>query len=249
VLHSVCSHATGGTRTRGIRRKNLVLIRVPRLLRCAYGVSIDISPRRGRRDGALAADFDVPGRSVSRAREDARLIELIEQVARGNEDAISELYDITSSRVYGAVLRMLHYPELAAEVTQQIYLEIWRDASRYDPSKSSALAWIMTLAHNRSVDRVRTVSMESARERYAALNGDRVLDRTGDQIGRGPQAELARDAMRSLTDIQRQVLTLTYFAGFSQSEVAQILGLPLDTVKARIRDGLIGLRNALGVGT
>jgi RNA polymerase sigma-70 factor (ECF subfamily) len=170
-------------------------------------------------------------------------------VARGNEGAISELYDETSSRVYGAVLRMLHYPELAAEVTQEIYLEIWRNASRYDPSKGSVLAWMMTFAHNRSVDRVRTVSMESARERYAAVNGDRVLDRSGDEVGRGPQAALARDAMRSLTEIQRQVVTLTYFAGFSQSEVAQILGLPLATVKARINEGLIGLRNALGVGT
>jgi RNA polymerase sigma-70 factor (ECF subfamily) len=191
----------------------------------------------------------VPRGSVGRAREDARLVELIEQVARGNEGAISDLYDETSSRVYGAVLRMLHYPGLAAEVTQEIYLEIWRDASRYDPSKGSVLAWIMTLAHNRSVDRVRTVSMESVRERYAALKGDRVLDRAGDQIGSGPEAELARAALRSLTEIQRQVVTLTYFDGFSQSEVAQILGLPLATVTARIRDGLIGLRNALGVGT
>jgi RNA polymerase sigma-70 factor, ECF subfamily len=191
----------------------------------------------------------MPRGSLGRAREDARLAELIEKVARGNEGAISELYDKTSSRVYGAVLRMLHYPDLAAEVTQEIYLEIWRDAFRYDPSKGSALAWIMTLAHNRSVDRVRTVSMETARERYAALNGDRVVDRAGDEIRSSPQAELARGAMRSLTEIQRQVVTLTYFAGFSQSEVAQILGLPLATVKARIRDGLIGLRNALGVGT
>jgi RNA polymerase sigma-70 factor, ECF subfamily len=191
----------------------------------------------------------VPRGSVSCAREDARRIELIERVACGDEDAFTELYDETSPRVYGAVLRMLRSPELADEMTQQVYLEIWRDASRYDASKGSVLAWIMALAHSRFVDRVRTLSMESVRERYAELNGNRELDRVGDQTGRSPQAELASDALRSLTEIQRQVVTLTYFGGFSQSEVAQLLGLPLGAVKARIRDGLLGLRDALGVGT
>jgi RNA polymerase sigma-70 factor (ECF subfamily) len=162
---------------------------------------------------------------------------------------LTELYDETSPRLYGAVLRMLRSAELAAEMTQEVYLEIWRDASRYDPAKGSVLAWIMTLAHSRFVDRVRTLSMESVRERYAEVNGDRELDRLGDRVGRSPQAELASDALRSLTEIQRQVVTLTYFGGFSQSEVAQLLGLPLATVKARIREGLLGLRNALGVGT
>jgi RNA polymerase sigma-70 factor (ECF subfamily) len=191
----------------------------------------------------------VPRASVGRAQQDARLIELIERVARGDETGFTELYDETSSRVYGAVLRMLRSPELATEMTQQVYLEIWRDASRYDPSRGSVLAWIMALAHSRFVDRVRTLGMDSVRERYAELNGHRELDRVGEDVGHNPQADLASDALRSLSDIQRQVVLLTYFGGFSQTEVAQILGLPLAMVKSSIRDGLLVLRDALGVGT
>jgi RNA polymerase sigma-70 factor, ECF subfamily len=201
----------------------------------------------GRRDAALAANVVEQGGSVGRAREDARLAGLIERLARGDEGAICELYDQTCSRVYGGVLRMLHYPELAAEVTREIYLQVWRDASDYDPARGSALAWIMMVAHNRCVDRVRTTNMDSARDRYAALNGDRVLDRAAGGGGQAPQAEAAWEALGSLTPIQRQVLTLTYFAGFSHSEVAQILGLAPATVKTKINDGLTGLRDALGV--
>jgi RNA polymerase sigma-70 factor, ECF subfamily len=102
------------------------------------------------------------------------------------------------------------------------------------------------VAHSRSVDRVRAVSKESAHERYVELNGDREFDRSSDEIESGLDAERAREALRSLTEIQRQAVTLVYFKGYSQTEVARLLGLPLGTVKSRIRDGLIGLRDALG---
>src|SRR5918997_620706 len=100
----------------------------------------------------------------------------------------------------------------------------------------------------RSVDRVRAVSMESVRERYGELNG-RELDRVPNEVETRLDAERAREAMRSLTEIERQAVMLSYFGGFSQTEVARFLGLPLGTAKSRIRDGLIGLRNALGVET
>jgi RNA polymerase sigma-70 factor (ECF subfamily) len=108
---------------------------------------------------------------------------------------------------------------------------------------------MMTLAHRRSVDRVRAVSTESVRERYGELNGDRELDRVPNEVETRLDAERAREAMRSLTEIERQAVMLSYFGGFSQTEVARFLGLPLGTAQSRIRDGLIGLRNALGVGT
>ena len=170
-------------------------------------------------------------------------------MAFGDEDGLTELYDETSSRVYGAVVRILRAPQLADEVTEEVYLEVWHNASSYDPSKSSVLAWLMRLAHNRSVSRVRAIGTESARERYVALTGDHEFDRIGVELGCSPEAELARDAMHSLTEIQRQAVALAYIGGFSQSEVAHLLGVPLGTVRTRIRDGLVGLRDALGVGT
>ena len=171
-------------------------------------------------------------------------------MASGEEGAFTELYDATASRVYGAALQMLRSPRLAAEVAQEVYVEIWRQASRYDPGTGSVLAWLMSVVHNRSMDRIRAISKESARERYAGINGDREFERASDELIESRlDSERAREAMRSLTDIQRQAVTLAYFKGYSQTEVARLLGLPLGTVKSRIRDGLIGLRNALGVGT
>jgi RNA polymerase sigma-70 factor, ECF subfamily len=170
-------------------------------------------------------------------------------VASGQEGAFTELYDATSSRAYGAALQMLRSPRLAADVTQEVYVEIWRQASRYDPSRGSVVAWIMSMVHSRSMDRIRAISKETARERYAGINGDREFERASDELIESRlDSERAREAMRSLTDIQRQAVTLAYFKGYSQTEVARLLGLPLGTVKSRIRDGLIGLRNALGVG-
>ena len=186
---------------------------------------------------------------MSRALEAARLAALIERVAAGHEDAFTEIYDATSSRVYGAALQMLRSARLAAEVTEEVYVEIWRQASRYDPSKGSVLAWMMSLAHCHSMDRIRAISKEPASEQYAAINGSREFDRAADEVETRLDAERAREALRSLTDIQRQAVTLAYFKGYSQTEVARLLGLPLGMVKTRIRDGLVGLRNALGVGT
>ena len=173
---------------------------------------------------------------------------------------MAEVYDLTCSRVYGAVLGMVQDLGGAGEVTREIYLQIWRDAPGFDPSRGGGLAWIMALAHNRCVDRVRTLGMDSAGERYAAVNGAPVLhragldragvDRTaGAEGGAGGSAVAAGQALGGLTETQRQVLTLTYFAGFSQSEVAQLLELPAATVQTQLNDGLAGLREGLGVGT
>jgi RNA polymerase sigma-70 factor, ECF subfamily len=176
-------------------------------------------------------------------------VDLVERVASGDEGDFIELYDATSSRVYGAALQMLRSPRLAAEVTEEVFVEIWRQASRYDPSKGGVLAWMMSVVHRRSLDRMRKISKEPAREQYAT-NGDGEFDRLSDEVIESRlDADRAREAMRSLTDIERKAVTLAYFKGYSQTEVARLLGLPLGTVKSLIRDGLIGLRNALGVRT
>ena len=191
-----------------------------------------------------------PRAERSRGRETAaaHLVELMALSARGHEDAFAELYDLTSQRVYGIILRVLRSPDHAAEVMQEVYVEVWRQSARYSSTKGSVIAWMTTMAHRRAVDRVRSVSSEVARdERYALHRGDREIDQVWDGVEQRLDVERVRKGMASLTPIQREALTLAYFGGYTQSQVAQLLKLPLGTVKTRIRDGLIGLRDALGV--
>jgi RNA polymerase sigma-70 factor, ECF subfamily len=177
----------------------------------------------------------------------ARLAELVALSAGGHEEAFAELYDLTAARIHGVVLRVLRSADHAAEVTQEVFVEVWRQAARYSPEKGSVLAWMTTLAHRRAVDRVRSVSSEAARdERYAAATADRAVDYVWAGVEQRLDAERVRKGMASLTAIQREAITLAYFGGYTQSQVAQLLNLPLGTVKTRIRDGLIGLRDALG---
>jgi RNA polymerase sigma-70 factor, ECF subfamily len=177
----------------------------------------------------------------------ARLAELVALSASGHHDAFAELYDLTAARIHGVVLRVLRSADHAAEVTQEVFVDVWRQAARYSPEKGSVLAWMTTVAHRRAVDRVRSVSSEVARDdRYAAATADRAVDDVWMGVEQRLDAEMVRKGMASLTAIQREAITLAYFGGYSQSQVAQLLNVPLGTVKTRIRDGLIGLRNALG---
>ena len=186
--------------------------------------------------------------SSGREAEAAHLVDLMTLCSRGHEDAFAELYDLTSQRIHGIILRVLRSPDHAAEVTQEVYVEVWRQSARYSAAKGSVIAWMTTMAHRRAVDRVRSVSSEIARdERYAFHGGDREIDQVWDGVEQRLDIERVRKGMASLTAIQREALTLAYFGGYTQSQVAQLLKLPLGTVKTRIRDALIGLRDALGV--
>lgn len=186
--------------------------------------------------------------ATGREADAAHLVELMARSARGHEDAFSELYDLTSSRIYGTVLRVLRSADHAAEVTQEVYVEVWRQSARYAPDRGSVLGWMTTMAHRRAVDRVRSVTSEVARdERYAVTGADREVDHVWEGVEQKLDVERVRKGMASLTAIQREALTLAYFGGYTQSQVASLLKLPLGTVKTRIRDGLIGLRDALGV--
>lgn len=195
--------------------------------------------------GTAGAPRAGPG---ARTGEAARLAELLSRSARGQEDAFAELYDLTVSRIHGVVWRVVRSSDHAAEVTQEVFVEVWRQAARYSPERGSPLAWMVTMAHRRAVDRVRSVTSETARdERYAATAVDRAVDHVWSGVEQRLDAERVRKGLASLTEIQREALTLAYFGGYTQSQVSHLLGLPLGTVKTRIRDGLIGLRDALGV--
>jgi RNA polymerase sigma-70 factor (ECF subfamily) len=189
-----------------------------------------------------------PAGATGREAEAAHLVELMARASRGQEDAFAELYDLTSARIYGTVLRVLRSTDHAAEVTQEVFVEVWRQSARYASEKGSVLGWMTTMAHRRAVDRVRAVTSEVARdERYAVTGIDREVDHVWEGVEQRLDVERVRRGMGSLTAIQREALTLAYFGGYTQTQVASLLKLPLGTVKTRIRDGLIGLRDALGV--
>ena len=188
-----------------------------------------------------------PGRAPS-VSEDELLIELITQTARGDEDAYAQMYDILSGRVYGMVLRVLRDPSQSEEVTQEVLVEVWRQASRYSSDRGSVRGWVLTVAHRRAVDRVRSAQAATAREdkvgRSAAV---REFDEVVEEVEHRMEAEQVRRALDVLTELQREAVQLAYYGGYTHREVSELLDVPLGTIKTRLRDGLIRLRDEMGV--
>ncbi|GGR63923.1 ECF RNA polymerase sigma factor SigK [Nocardioides luteus] len=173
---------------------------------------------------------------------------LLRRIARGDEAAFAALYDQTAARVHGLVLRVVRDPAQAEEVTQEAFLQVWRQASRYDENLGSAHSWLLTLAHRRAVDRVR--SAESASRNDTAYHGTThapAHDTTAEAAESSLEARRVHAALETLTAAQREALQLAYFGGYTHTEVAAMLDLPVGTAKTRIRDGLIRLRDAMGV--
>lgn len=177
------------------------------------------------------------------------LQELIGRVARGDQDAFGRVYDLVSGPVLGLIRSVLRDPAQSEEVAQEVLVEVWRTAARFQPARGSGMTWVLTLAHRRAVDRVRSAQASADREQRAAL-----LDRTPayDEVTEQVEARLEREqvrrCLRTLTELQRQSVTLAYYRGLAYREVAELLSVPLGTVKTRMRDGLIRLRDCLGVG-
>ncbi len=177
------------------------------------------------------------------------LAELLQRSARGDRAAFAALYDATAARVHGLALRVVRDPAQAEEVTQEAFLEIWRTASRYDASRGSAVSWLLTIAHRKAVDRVRSAEASSRREStYHHRNQTVDHDTTADAATASLEARRVRAALGALTDVQREAIELAYFGGYTHTEVATLLDLPVGTAKTRIRDGLIRLRDTIGVG-
>ena len=192
--------------------------------------------------GSLGAQ--APGESVS-----AQLAGLLRQSALGDEAAFARLYDATAARVHGLVLRVVRDRAQAEEVTQEAFLEVWRTAPRFDPDKGSALSWLMTIGHRKAVDRVRSAEASTRRDTtYHRQNPPVEHDVTAEAAQASMEARRVRGALEALTPVQRQALELAYFGGYTHTEVATMLDLPVGTAKTRIRDGLIRLRDTMGVG-
>jgi RNA polymerase sigma-70 factor (ECF subfamily) len=180
------------------------------------------------------------------AVEPPGLDDLLRRVARGDEDAFAALYDRVAPRVYGLALRVIRDPAQAEEVAQEALVDVWRTAGRYDPTRGSAISWVLTIAHRRAVDRVRSEQATADRTRRAAVT-DVAFDEVVEEATARFEQQQVRRCLGNLTELQREAVDLAYYRGYSYREVAELLGAALPTVKTRMRDALIRLRDCLGV--
>jgi RNA polymerase sigma-70 factor, ECF subfamily len=173
---------------------------------------------------------------------------LLHRVARRDADAFAVLYDHTRARVYGLVTHVLRDSGYSEETTQEVYLEVWRTADAYDPTKGSALSWLMTMAHRRAIDRVRAEQAATQREsRYGASAAEPPSDIVAESAIAADERRRVAECLGGLTDVQRQCIEMAYYGGLTYAEVSQRLSANLSTIKSRMRDALRGLRNCLGV--
>ncbi|WP_227999679.1 ECF RNA polymerase sigma factor SigK [Nocardia australiensis] len=211
----------------------------------------EFGPIRLHRDEGNRTPAALPGCPIRRSNGEGaewavRLAGLIGAVASGDRDAFTEFYRETSDRVYGLATRVLRSRSAAEEVTQEVYLQVWSIADRYDPQLSSPIGWLMMLTHRRAVDRVR--SQQSAIERdivYGHAHLGRDHDIVAEEVGQHLEEQSVLDCLTTLTAIQREAVALAYYSGRTYREVADQLEVPLSTVKARIRNGLKRLQTCL----
>jgi RNA polymerase sigma-70 factor, ECF subfamily len=173
---------------------------------------------------------------------------LMRRVARGDEGAFATLYDLVANRVYGLVVRVVRDPAQAEEVTQEAMVDVWRRAPSFDADRGLAITWVLTLAHRRAVDRVRSAQSAGERERkVAAREATSGFDEVTEQVTVRLEQQQVRRCLSALTDLQKEAVTLAYYGGYTYRQVADLLSVPLPTVKTRMRDGLVRLRDCLGV--
>ncbi|MDN3496293.1 ECF RNA polymerase sigma factor SigK [Planococcus sp. APC 4015] len=174
--------------------------------------------------------------------------ELLQRVADGDQVSFARLYDMLSSRVFGLILRVLVDRSQSEEVLQEVFLEIWQSASRFVPNKGQGRSWVLTIAHRRAVDRVRSSQASSDRDVRAGFRDlDVAHDSVAEQVELRTEGRKVVAALGTLPEAQREALTLAYYGGYSQSEIAALVGAPLGTIKTRMRDGLSRLRAEMGV--
>jgi RNA polymerase sigma-70 factor, ECF subfamily len=172
---------------------------------------------------------------------------LITRIAAGDRDAFSRFYDLLAPTAYGLIRRVLRDPEAAAEVLQEVFWQVWREAPQYDPARGSPEAWLVMRAKTRAIDRLRSIRR---RDRTFVAPVDESVARSSDEPAENPAVvaedrSLVQTALAQLPEPQRRVIELAFYDGLTQSEIAIRLGEPLGTVKTRARLGLERLRGAL----
>jgi RNA polymerase sigma-70 factor (ECF subfamily) len=173
---------------------------------------------------------------------------LLLKVADGDQSAFARLYDMLSPRAFGLILRVLVDRSQSEEVLQEVFLEIWQSAGRFAPNKGQGRSWVLTIAHRRAVDRVRSAQASTDRDVRAGFRDmDVAHDGVAEEVELRIEGQRVSEALATLSDPQREAITLAYFGGYSQSEIAALVGAPLGTIKTRMRDGLSRLRLEMGV--
>ncbi|GAA4835028.1 sigma-70 family RNA polymerase sigma factor [Garicola koreensis] len=187
-------------------------------------------------------------RAEDRASRAARLAELISRSGEGDAQAFESLYGEVAPLVYGTATKVLRDSHHAAEVTQEVLVEIWRNASGFDPVSGSVTSWAATIAHRRAVDRVRSVQSQRERDERAGIeNYDPPRDAVVEQTEQSMERQVLLECLDTLSDLQRSTVQKAYYDGLTYRQVAERAGLALATVKSRIRDGLKKLRQCLEV--
>jgi RNA polymerase sigma-70 factor (ECF subfamily) len=176
--------------------------------------------------------------------------QLLERVAVGDEGAFAALYDLFAGRILGMVTRVLRSHAQSEEVTQEVLVEIWRKAGQFSSQRGTALSWALTIAHRRAIDRVRSEQSSIDREERAdRLDLQRPFDEVAEITMEAFERDEVRRALDALTELQRESILLAYYKGYTSREIAEMLKIPVGTVKTRMRDGLIRLRDALSERT
>lgn len=172
--------------------------------------------------------------------------ELLTRTGTGDRYAFSALYDRLMPTVLGVATRVLRDRSLAEEVAQEVMVEVWSKADRFEADRGSAAGWVATFAHRRAIDRVR--SEQAARDRVdraATRDHERAFDVVAEEVETKLEHWQVRQALIDLSDVQREAIELAYFSGYTYRDVAAVLGIPEGTAKSRLRDGLARLRGAL----
>lgn len=202
----------------------------------------------GRPSAAHASTPEGAADAAEKTGSQAPLAALLAGIAGGSQDDFAAFYALTSRRVYGLARRVLIDAELSEDTTQEVYLQVWTSAARFDPALGSPLAWLLTLAHRRAVDRVRSEQSSANREaRFGAAMQEPDYDNVVDTVTQQLEADAVVQCLDSLTDTQRESVRLAYYGGLTYREVAEQLQAAVPTIKSRIRDGLIRLKKCLGV--
>lgn len=173
---------------------------------------------------------------------------LLTAIAGGDQNAFAQLYDMLSPRMFGLIRRVLVDPSQSEEVLQEVFLEIWQSASRFAPNKGQGRSWVLTIAHRRAVDRVRASQASADRDARVGLRDlDVAYDGVAETVELKIEGGRVSEALAGLPEAQRETIVLAYYGGYSQTEIAALVGAPLGTVKTRMRDGLSRLRTRMGV--